>query len=617
MYTCNSCNFTAIYKSNYDVHLKTSKHRKLHCETILNNAFEETYQEAKKNKNNYSRVMTVDNIKNAQELIINQLKLKNNTSIPKYENNPVNIGDSDIRCILCRHEVYDTDFIDKLNLKNITTNPINKKKFVAFSDPNDHINNCHMNEIHKLLMHNNIQTITNLLDIIEVMNTNFLSLHSSYKELTESLDKFKSKDYEKKYRKLKLRYTQNEKIMTKLELEFNQSKIEIARLTQENKSQLINQTMNHSNNNNTVNKNTYNISNCYVAMGEKFINAPNINLIEPKQLVDKYLSVKGLITDPVIVPTTIPKTIPDKTTKLSIKQFKVCGFKNHDAANCCLGTLCASNYVKENYLINMYNERTFKNNNHNIDHYINVFTDMITLFYDKNNPDRSSLWSTDSNRNVFSVKMQVDNVSKFIRDTNGVQVDKYPIGLLINYIVDMLEKYKVVIHKSQKIYVDKFIKLTVCHAIKFEKECKINNIKLKAGNPRSNDLKDDKTCIIYNNRVINSRESQKLNQIISDIKESYEKKITIIEHIKSIVKTDKFSINIKKKLAKHYHITVAQLKRLFDCDNNINKRIEYVEDNCEEEEEDIVEDRVVENEEEEEKEEEAMIEEVYDLYDSC
>jgi len=176
----------------------------------------------------------------------------------------------------------------------------------------------------------------------------------------------------------------------------------------------------------------------------------------------------------------------------------------------------------------------------------------------------------------------------------------------------MLNNYKLIIDKCLKIYVKKFIKLTVCRAVKFEKDCKINNVKLKAGNPRSRDLKNEKTCVIYNNRVLNNRESKKLNQIISDINENYEKKILIIEQIKDIVKTDKFTINIKKNLAKHYHITVAQLKRLFnvedipqiDYDNNMDKDQVYEEDELEDI--DYIEDI-----------EDVMEDEDYDLYDSC
>ena len=303
-------------------------------------------------------------------------------------------------------------------------------------------------------------------------------------------------------------------------------------------------------------------------MNKKFVNAPGINLMKPEQLVEKYMSSKGLITNKskTTVPITSPNSKVDST--VNIKQFKVCNYKNHDNVNCCLGNLCASYYAKENYLIDGYGEQMSRNNNQNIEHYINVITDMITLYYDKNDPDTSSLWSTDLNRNIFSVKMQTNDKNRFVKDRNGIQVDKYPIKLLIKFIVDMLNKYKTVIYKSQKIYVTKFIKLTTNEAIKFEKECKIKGIRLKTSDPRAKDLIDEQSCIIYNSRVISSRESKKLNQIISDINDNYANKITIIENIKEVMQTEKFATSIKKKLAKHYHITTSQLKMLFENDLN-------------------------------------------------
>jgi len=572
MYECNLCNFSTSRNNNYVIHLKTKKHKKIYFEANLKDKFSKIYQEAQNNKKNYYRIKPLTNILNSQEQIINQLNLNinikelisKNIIDNKVGNNTLN-NFRDNTCSLCDSNIYDNNFINEFNEKNINGIKIKQTQNVTFENLKDHLEDCKINEIHETLMNDNIQIISTLTNVIEKMDINFQSLSLHCKNLVNLINKnkIKKKQYKVDITKLTLENIELKENNIKLQYE-NELK------TKENELQIKNlelqaQTNNYSaqymvNNNN--NKNTYNITCYYDKMDEKYAEAPNINLVEAKQLVDKYISVKGLPNNNV--PKTIPGKITDVTNKnLDITQFKVCNFKNHNAKNCCLGNLCACYYVKENHLIEMYNEKILKNNNHNIDRYVDVFTDMITLFYDKNNPERSSLWSTDSNRNIFSVKMQVDNESKFIKDIDGVQVDKYPIGSLINHIFDALDNYKNIINQAEKIYIDKFIKLTISEAIKFEKKCKIDGIKMKAGNSKSTDLKTEDSCIIYNNRVIGSSRSKKLNQIISDIKEDYENKITIIEQIKIIIQTDKFSINVKKKLAKHYHVSMAQLKKLF------------------------------------------------------
>ena len=520
----------------------------------------------------------------------------------------------------------------------------NKLSEVSLMHLDEHYKICPMRQTHKILKQNNVEIVSSLLRYIGIINNNYYLLLKKCEELATinlKFDKHKLKKYDNQIKNLKQKMSdyekqnfmqeqkisecenqiliQKEKISDyehkisdyehkisdyehkisdyehKMKLKkqkINMIKNRCNELKKENDeykiniNHVLNKNANYNDNVKNYNNGTFNTINnngtinitMYQYISEVSTKAPDINVVSAKETVDYYIqSKKNLLIDNVN--KDVISNQKTNSQDIDYCTLRICTFKKHNPDICYLNIFCATNYFLEKSLIENYKKRANKKTNEGW--FSEIIFEIITSYYEKNDNDKHSIWSTDKTRNSFMVKILEDNKSKIVIDNGGMKVNEYTIAQITKYLENKLKEYDQVIENCIQLTNQEFIKRTHQLAKKYVSEeitrskkiinSTLKNKIIKETNQVIKNLFNVTECIKYNRRIIKSSDASSLNTSRENIINRYNDEINTINQIITIITNDILHKIIKKKLSNHYYISKDEMK--YNIERHVNNKI--------------------------------------------